>query len=138
MILYDQERATPAQRLSQLRCASQLSVGTWVECRGRIGLKPRTAPPLYERFCLKLHVLHAHQDPYAELHHWLMLQRSRDTLFPKNSTALPVSLPVRVCQLLQEHVSLSFEQLSTHLSLGVSLLRDTITEVHDRIRQVID
>lgn len=94
---------------------------------------------LYEQVCLRVHSLHVHQDPFAELHHWHLLQQSRDILFPKkgNAAVPPVSLPVRVCQLLQEHVTLTFDQLSMHLSISVPLLRNTITEVGDYyIRQV--
>lgn len=126
------------QRLSQHVVSSQPLQGVWVECRGKIALKRQATGPLYEQFCLRLHSLHVHQDPYAELHHWQLLQQSRDILFPpkKGNAVPPVSLPVRVCDLLNEHVTLSFEQLCAHLSISAPLLRDTITEVrHYHIRQ---
>jgi hypothetical protein len=131
MVLYDQQRATAAQRLSQHVVSSQPLQGVWVECRGKIALKRQATGPLYEQFCLRLHSLHVHQDPYAELHHWQLLQQSRDILFPpkKGNAVPPVSLPVRVCDLLNEHVTLSFEQLCAHLSISAPLLRDTITEM---------
>jgi hypothetical protein len=87
------------------------------------------AGPLYEQFCLRLHSMHVHQDPYAELHHWQTLLQSRDILFAKYSNPVPpVALPVRVCQVLHAE-SLSFEQLVTHLATDATLLRDTITEL---------
>lgn len=134
MVLYDLQRATAAQRLTISRIhLGQLVVGTWVECRGKIALKRHVTAPLYEQFCLRLHSLHMHQDPYAELHHWLLLQQSRDILYPKNSltsvSVPPVSLPVRVCELLHQHHALTSDQLTAHLSVSATVLRITITEV---------
>lgn len=73
--------------------SSQPLQGAWVECRGKIALKRHATGPRYEQFCLRLHALHVHQDPYAELHHWQLLQHSRDMLFPKSGNGAPPIVP---------------------------------------------
>jgi hypothetical protein len=94
-----------------------------------MGLKKQIAGPLYEQFCLNVTLLHVHQDPYAEVHHWRVLQQSRDTLF--GTAAL--SLAARVCQLLTAQ-ALSAEQLAAHLAVPAPLLRGSIVEVRLYVR----